>query len=182
MRGVWPSLGKLPLPLYWLGAGWLLRERFLVLGHRGRISGRRHETVLEVVHHDAVADVYVVVSGWGERAQWLRNIQTTPEVDIVVGTRRLEACAVRVDHAQSVRLLMHYGRRHPVLFAVGTRLLAGRRLPPTFVACQALALRIPVVALRVRRNAQEAPRVRPWWRRRAWNRRTCLDGVPRAIA
>jgi sugar diacid utilization regulator len=33
-----------------------------------------------VVSHDEASDTYIVASGWGEKADWLRNIQKNPNV------------------------------------------------------------------------------------------------------
>lgn len=52
----------------------MLGRRFLRLKHVGRRTGRRHTTVLEVVRHDPRHSEFVVVSGFGSHADWLRNI------------------------------------------------------------------------------------------------------------
>ncbi|MFL5517182.1 MAG: nitroreductase family deazaflavin-dependent oxidoreductase, partial [Gemmatimonadales bacterium] len=46
-----------PTRLYDWHLGWLLGHRFLRLHHVGRRSGRRYESVLEVVGHTATGDV-----------------------------------------------------------------------------------------------------------------------------
>src|SRR5574340_196725 len=87
---------RLPVPLYHAGLGWLLGHRFLMLTHTGRKSGRKYETVIEVVKHDRQTGTHYAVSGWGERADWFRNIQQDPNVVIHVGGGRQAALAVRV--------------------------------------------------------------------------------------
>src|SRR4051812_4666287 len=79
---------RLPIWLYRLGFGWLLGERFLLLNHVGRNSGRFWRTVLEVVAHDQRTDTYLIASGWGEHADWLRNIAHNPHVLVYAGARR----------------------------------------------------------------------------------------------
>ena len=86
--------------LYRFGLGSILRDRFLLLIHRGRKSSKPHETVLEVAGHDAKTATYFVASGWGEKSQWLRNIQKTPEVEIRIGRRRFAARAERLGNEQ----------------------------------------------------------------------------------
>src|SRR5581483_6476732 len=71
-RGVARRLARLPIWLYRLGLGRLLGERFLMLTHIGRTSGRLRQTVVEVVRHDRLSDTYIIASGWGERADWYR--------------------------------------------------------------------------------------------------------------
>src|ERR1051326_6299178 len=56
--------------LFRLGLGRLLGHRFLELTHRGRRSGRRYRTVLEVVRYDPRTQESIVCSGWGTRADW----------------------------------------------------------------------------------------------------------------
>jgi len=79
---------RLPLALYHWRLGWLLGHRFLVLTHRGRKSGKVRQTALEVVHYDPKRRESVVVSGWGERADWYRNIQATPAIEVATGRER----------------------------------------------------------------------------------------------
>jgi hypothetical protein len=63
-RGLVRIAVRLPILLYWLGLGWLLGHRFLLLTHRGRVSGQVRHTVLEVIRHDRAADA---VLAWYER-------------------------------------------------------------------------------------------------------------------
>jgi deazaflavin-dependent oxidoreductase (nitroreductase family) len=59
--------------LYDRHLGWLLGHRFVQLTHVGRRSGRRYRTVLEVVEYDRSVPEFVV-SGFGRRSDWLRNL------------------------------------------------------------------------------------------------------------
>src|SRR5579885_2788029 len=102
------TLMRLPLWLYRAHLGWLLGERFLRLTHRGRRTGALRQTVLEVVAHDRPTDTYVVVSGLGERAQWFRNVQVTPQVTITVGRRQLHMTAVRLDMESAAPIMRDY--------------------------------------------------------------------------
>ena len=82
----------LPTWLYRLHLGWLLGQRFLMLLHTGRTTGRIHCTVVEVVSHEGSLTFYVV-SGWGRKADWYRNIHQQPEVQLRVGSRTMKARA-----------------------------------------------------------------------------------------
>lgn len=62
---------RLPIWLFRLHLGWLLGGRFLLLTHKGRTSGKLHQTVLEVLQHDQIHDTYAVFSGWGEQSDWV---------------------------------------------------------------------------------------------------------------
>jgi deazaflavin-dependent oxidoreductase (nitroreductase family) len=79
---------KAPRWLYRFHLGRLLGHRFLLLTHRGRRSGRVYQTVLEVVRYDPATNESIVVSGWGDRADWYTNIQATPALAIETGGER----------------------------------------------------------------------------------------------
>ena len=78
----------MPIYLYRLNLGWLLGHRFLLLVHMGHKSGLLRETVLEVLLHDPAARESVVLSAWGEKADWYRNVGTTPALEIRTGGQR----------------------------------------------------------------------------------------------
>jgi deazaflavin-dependent oxidoreductase (nitroreductase family) len=118
---------RLPIWLYRARMGWLLGERFLMLTHIGRKSRRPHQTVLEVVRHDRATGAYVIPSGWGEQADWLRNIQQTPNVLVEAGSRRFEATATRLSVDEVEQELRDYARQHPLAFRGLVALLMGRR-------------------------------------------------------
>ena len=71
---------RLPLYLYRWHLGWLLGHRFLMLTHLGRKSGRRRQTVLEVVHYDFKTKECIVIAGYGAQSDWYRNIQAHPAI------------------------------------------------------------------------------------------------------
>jgi deazaflavin-dependent oxidoreductase (nitroreductase family) len=147
---------RLPIWLYRAHMGWLLGDRFLMLTHIGRKSRRPHQTVLEVVRHDRATGAYVIPSGWGEQADWLRNIQKTPNVLVDAGGRRFEATATRLSVEEVEWELRDYARRHPLAFRGLASLLAGRRSIETNEAFRLLARSIPMVVLRPRREIGRA--------------------------
>jgi len=79
---------RLPICLYRLNLGWLLGHRFLLLVHRGRKSGLLRETVLEVILYEPAIRESVVVSAWGEKADWYRNVVATPTLEVWTGGQR----------------------------------------------------------------------------------------------
>jgi deazaflavin-dependent oxidoreductase (nitroreductase family) len=142
---------RLPLWLYRAHLGWLLGHRFLRLTHRGRHSGRRYQTVLEVVRHDRATGAYVVASGWGKKADWLRNIMHNPAVVVDAAGRHFEATAERLSQEEAEQELCDYARRHRLVFAEISRLMVGQRLKGTLEDCHRLAQAVPLVVLRPRR-------------------------------
>ena len=108
------TLSRLPLVLYRLRLGRLLGHRFLVVVHRGRRSGRPYRTVLEVVQWDAVRQEAVVASGWGERANWWRNLRAAPAQEVWLGGRRFVPRQRFLDRAERMEVLRGYRRAHPL--------------------------------------------------------------------
>ncbi len=104
---------RAPIWLYGKGLGFLLGNRLLLLEHRGRRSGELRYVVLEVVDRPSV-DTYVIVSGFGEKSQWCRNVLADPRVRVTVGWRRTSPAVAELlsdDAAQTV--LDRYAERHP---------------------------------------------------------------------
>ena len=146
-QGFRRALLRFPLWFYRLGLGFLLGERFLMLTHTGRKSGRARQTVVEVVRHDTLTDSYVVASGWGEKSNWFRNIMQNPCVSIAVGFRRLQALAVRLSPEGAQHEFSDYARRHPRAFRIIASRALGHPTGDTEVDSRLLARSIPIVVL-----------------------------------
>lgn len=107
------GLVRAPIWLFRARLGFLVGSRLLMLEHVGRKSGARRYVVLEVVVHPSPS-TYVVASGFGERAQWFRNIQVDPDVRIFVGGHEPMAARARIlDPTESQAALNAYARAHP---------------------------------------------------------------------
>ena len=145
-KGCLRALLRAPVLLFRLRLGWLFAGRLLMIEHVGRTSGRRYRTVLEVVRHDRQAGSWVVASGWGASADWLRNIRKTPEVVLHVGLRRRPARAVVLPEDVGARELCDYAHRHPRAFNALTRFMVGEALETSAEGCRRLAAAVPVVA------------------------------------
>lgn len=148
---------RLPAHLYDLRLGWLLGHRFLRLSHVGRRSGRTYQTVLEVIGRDLDAEEVMVISGRGRAADWFRNLQAAPAVEVAVARSHFHHPDHRVlgpDEATIV--LADYERRNrfaaPVVRLVLSRLI-GWRYDGTAASRRRLAATLPVVAFRASRRA-----------------------------
>lgn len=109
-------LMRAPIWLYRVRLGGLLGGRLLMLEHIGRKSGARRRVVLEVlqVQDRRRPGSYVVASGFGDRAQWFRNITANPRVRVYTASRRPAPATARVlDQAEADRVLGDYIARHP---------------------------------------------------------------------
>ena len=114
-RGFSAFLYRLPIGLYRIGLGWLFGARFVLINHVGRRSGKLRRAVVEIVDKDRKADRYVVVSAWGEKAQWYQNIVQHPDVTIQVGARRIDAHARLMPVDEARQTLIDYVARYPKL-------------------------------------------------------------------
>ena len=107
---------RLPIYLYRLNLGWLLGHRFLCLIHRGRKSGLLRETVLEVIRHDPASGQSVVLSARGEKADWYRNIEARPALEIRTGGERYVPEQRFLAPEENHTIIAEYARLHPLAF------------------------------------------------------------------
>jgi deazaflavin-dependent oxidoreductase (nitroreductase family) len=105
-------LMRAPIGLYRIRLGWLLGTRFLLLEHTGRTSGMQRQTVLEVVEIGPEGRP-VIVSGFGARSQWCKNITADPSVTVTWGKRRFEANAERRSQGEALGVFERYRAAHP---------------------------------------------------------------------
>jgi deazaflavin-dependent oxidoreductase (nitroreductase family) len=178
---LWRAL-KAPTALYERGWGWMLGHRFLALAHRGRRSGRRYVTVLEVVRWTPATREAVVVSGFGSGAQWFRNVIAGGAEDVRIARVRYPAHARVLAHDEAIAVLADYERRNrlvaPVVRVVLGR-LTGTRYDGSESARRRLVAALPFVAFTpapgtvARRAGLTAARSRPVQCRRA---RRCRPG------
>ncbi|HEY7294738.1 MAG TPA: nitroreductase family deazaflavin-dependent oxidoreductase [Dehalococcoidia bacterium] len=140
---------RLPVTLYRLRLGWLLGHRFLLLAHRGRRSGHARQTVLEVVRYDRRTGECIVAAGWGERAEWYRNLQAHPALAITIGRQHYAPVQRFLTSAEVQAVLRAYERRHRLAAWVFSRLM-GRSV--------ARATPLPMVAFRPRPGNHTANR------------------------
>jgi deazaflavin-dependent oxidoreductase (nitroreductase family) len=138
---------RFPIWLFRMHLGWIVGERFLLLTHTGRSSGLLRQTILEVQQHETASDAYYVSFGWGDKADWLRNVEKTPEVMITVGRRHVHARAERLGSEEAERAILEYAKRNPLAIRVLPRLM-GYRLDGSEEDFRALAHLGIVVAFR----------------------------------
>jgi deazaflavin-dependent oxidoreductase (nitroreductase family) len=104
---------RAPIWLYRARLGGLFGHRLLMLEHVGRKTGQRRFVVLEVVDRPA-PDSYVVVSGFGLRAQWFRNVHANPKVRVYLASHApAPAIARRLDADAAASSLRRYASAHP---------------------------------------------------------------------
>ncbi len=107
------ALMRAPIWFYRHGLGRLLGQRILMLQHTGRTSGQARFVCLEVAERPG-RDRMVVVSAFGPRAQWYRNLQAAPECHVSTGSRQqVPARARLLSVEESAGVLARYERTHP---------------------------------------------------------------------
>jgi deazaflavin-dependent oxidoreductase (nitroreductase family) len=113
---------RAPVGLYRVGLGGLLGRRFLLLEHTGRRSGLLRKTVLEVVEEGGDGSP-VIVSGFGERSDWCRNVAADGRVFFTRGRTRRPAAAIRIARDEAVEVFDRYRSNHPrAAGAIGKRI------------------------------------------------------------
>jgi deazaflavin-dependent oxidoreductase (nitroreductase family) len=144
---------RAPALLYRWHYGWLLGHRFLLLIHVGRRTGRLRHTVLEVVEYRQATSEAIVLSAYGPHTEWLRNIDATGRVDVVIGAQRFVATHRRIDVDEAASVLTGYLRRNrfaaPIIRAVLGRFL-GWRFDGSNEHCRRVAAQLPFIAFRPR--------------------------------
>ena len=103
----------LPRYLYRWHLGWLLGQRFLMITHAGRKTGRKRQTVVEAVNYDPKTQACLAVADYGEQTDWYRNIQDHPALEVQVGHRRYISQQHFLSSEELLTLLQGYEHRHP---------------------------------------------------------------------
>jgi hypothetical protein len=81
------------------------------------------ETALEVVGYDAVRRESFVVSAWGTRADWFRNISTQPALEVWTGRHRYAPAQRTVEADEAVAVMQRYIDHTPFAAALVRRLV-----------------------------------------------------------
>ena len=112
-QGAWRIVARVPLYLYQGGLGWMLRPfNLLILTTQGRKTGIGRHTVLEYRRHGS--KLYLI-SAWGERPQWYKNLLTNPAVTVQFNGQDWKAIATEVDEpGEALRALYMFKRTSPL--------------------------------------------------------------------
>ncbi len=104
---------RLPIYFYRWGLGWLVPKRFLLLVHIGRTSGEVRYAVVEVADYDPKQNVYYIVSGYGEKSHWYKNLLKTPDIQIQLGMKKLNVHAKPLTAVASGERMVKYAETYP---------------------------------------------------------------------
>lgn len=148
---------RAPAHLYDCRAGWLLGRRFLRLTHLGRRSGRRYQTMLEVLGEDHATREVFVVAGLGSHAQWYRNLLAHEAIEVAIGRERFTPAHRQLSATEASAVLAQYEHRNRLVAPVIHRLLSwlvGWPYDGTQDARQRIVTQLPVIGLRSTSHSQ----------------------------
>jgi len=156
---------RAPVYLYRWKCGWLLGHRFLLLTNTGRRTGLRRYTVLEIMEYRKDGPEAVVMSAFGPNADWLRNIETTPNPEVVIGSQSFIAAHRFLDEEEAVRVVTGYEQRNwfiaPIL-RCGFSHFLGWRYNGSTGARRRLVNQLPLIAFRKAiRSTSAGSEIRP---------------------
>ena len=107
---------KVPLLMHKLGfGGWerLTGAQWMLITTIGRKTGKRRETMVDVMDYDKANDTYYIEAAYGARADWYRNIQRNPIFEAQVGRRKFKARAGALSTESASDLLVQFYRQKP---------------------------------------------------------------------
>ena len=144
------------VPVYFFRArlGFLFGGRIILLEHVGRKSGLTRYSCVEVVDRDANDDALTIVSGYGEHAQWYRNLRARPDIDMRIGTHRRPVQAKLLSPEEGAGVMADYARRYPKM-APNLMKLCGAHMDGTEADYREVAVkRLRFVRLEPREGAE----------------------------
>lgn len=110
------NVQKIHRLLYAMGLGPVIGGFILLLTTTGRKSGLPWVTPLQ---YEKIGADYYVGAARGLKADWVRNLQSDPHVEVRVGARRLQAAAeVVTDPARFADFLEVRLQRHPLMIGL----------------------------------------------------------------
>jgi deazaflavin-dependent oxidoreductase (nitroreductase family) len=107
--------------------------------------------VLEVVDSDRETGEIIVISGFGPSADWFRNLQAAPAVEIAIARRRFRPQHRIIDEAEAAGVLAGYERRNRVIAPIVRQVLgwlAGWPCDGSDAARARVVRQLPMVAFR----------------------------------
>ena len=105
------NIQKIHRVLYAIGLGPLVGRIILLLTTTGRKSGKKRVTPLQ---YEKIGGDYYVGAARGLKADWVRNLQANPQVEVRVGAKRFEGTAEVVTDVSKFADFMEVRlERHP---------------------------------------------------------------------
>lgn len=110
------NIQKIHRVFYAIGLGPLIGKIILLLTTTGRKSGRPRVTPLQ---YEEIDGKYYLGAARGLNADWVRNIQSDPQVELRIGAKRMHGRAeVVTDPAQMADFIEVRLKRHPIMIGL----------------------------------------------------------------
>lgn len=140
------NVQKIHRVLYAIGLGRVIGRIILLLTTTGRKSGMKRVTPLQ---YEKIGDDYYLGAARGLKADWVRNIQSNPRVEIRVGARRFEGQAeIVTDPSRFADFLEVRLARHPRMIGLIMEKAHGLPHRPSREQLESLAKEEAVVIVR----------------------------------
>jgi deazaflavin-dependent oxidoreductase (nitroreductase family) len=104
---------RLPLKAYQHNAGPAVGRTFLAFTHVGRKTGQPHQTVAMVARYDEATGEAVIVAGWGPQADWYRNLQAHPALQVQLGGQTFTPVQRFLTDEEAFAVVVQFRRDHP---------------------------------------------------------------------
>jgi deazaflavin-dependent oxidoreductase (nitroreductase family) len=119
------NIQKIHRVLYTIGLGPLVGRIILLLTTTGRRSGKKRVTPLQ---YEMIGADYYLGAARGVKADWVRNIQTNPQVEVRVGAKHFQGIAeIITDPSKFADFMEVRLERHP--FMIGLIMQKAHGLP-----------------------------------------------------
>ena len=119
------NIQKIHRLLYAIGLGPLIGRVILLLTTTGRKSGMKRVAPLQ---YEKIGEDYYVGAARGTKADWVRNIQSCPQVEVRVGAKQFQGVAeVVTDPSRFADFVEVRLQRHP--FMIGLIMEKAHGLP-----------------------------------------------------
>ena len=138
------SFFRAPVLLYRIGLGGLMPMQ-LLLTTVGRKSGQPRRAAVDILGHDAATDTYYVVSAYGARSDWYRNLEANPALRAQVRWHRFPARATTLSDKEAGDLLLDFWRRHRLYARTMFRLIGLKLATDEDVLAAAAEMRIVAI-------------------------------------
>lgn len=126
-RGLLKLFFKMPLYLHKFGlVRWIEKfsgAQWMLITTTGRKSGKPRQVMVDVVDYDKEADTFFVEAAYGQRSDWVRNIQANPDFRAQVGRRKFPARAgflpLEIAEEKMIALMRRAPRYAKAVMALG---------------------------------------------------------------
>jgi deazaflavin-dependent oxidoreductase (nitroreductase family) len=146
------NVQKIHRVLYVIGLGPLIGRLILLLTTTGRRSGKKRVTPLQ---YEMIGNDYYVGAARGTKADWVRNIQIDPQVEVRVGAKHFQGTAeVVTDPSKFADFLEIRLERHPRMIGLIMEKAHGLPRHPCREKLEELAKKEALVIVHPIRNVQ----------------------------